>query len=95
MCYEYLLNKKCEQFESNGKCSHSHSLFTRHNQRILDKKLGLSAEDEKAFETVAECIQKSKSSDKKSSRFGRFYITDDDRKTDFTNEMVNKFILNK
>jgi hypothetical protein len=89
MCYEYLLNKRCEQFESNGKCSHSHSLFTRHNQRILNKKLGLSAEDKQAFDTVAECIRKSKSSEKKSGRFDRFSITDDDRKTELTSRMVN------
>ncbi len=80
MCRDYLLNSKCLEFESNGKCSHSHSLFTLHNQKILEKKLKLSATDEGTFDKIAELIRTSKSisSEKVSSRFERSLISDDD-----------------
>jgi len=80
MCRDYLLNKKCSEFEANGKCSRSHSLFTLHNQRILTK-LKLSAKDDKTFDTISQMIRtaKSDSSEKVSSRFGQSTISDDDR----------------
>jgi hypothetical protein len=70
MCRDYLLNKKCSEFELNGKCSRSHSLFTLHNQRIL-KKLNLSTKDEEIFDKISGMIEtsKSNSSEKKSVQF--------------------------
>jgi hypothetical protein len=81
MCYEYLLNSACPEFDLNGKCSHSHSLFTIHNQKVLEKKLRLSAANDKTFDMIAELIRnsKSKSTEKGLSRFGRSTISDDDR----------------
>jgi len=89
MCHDYLLNNQCSEFESNGKCSHSHSLFTHHNQRIL-KKLNLSAKDDKTFDIISRMIRTSKSN-KVSSRFGQSTISDDDRDTKPTFRQV-KFI---
>jgi hypothetical protein len=90
ICRDYLLKNKCSVFESNGKCSHSHSLFTRQNQKILDKKLHLSANDRDIFEKVSRLIQtsKSNSSDKPSSRSSHI---DDDREFESTDNQV-KFI---
>jgi len=80
MCRDYLLNKKCSEFELNGKCSRSHSLFTLHNQRIL-KKLNLSTKDEEIFDKISGMIEtsKSNSSEKKSVQFRQSTILDNDR----------------
>ncbi|CAF0723972.1 unnamed protein product [Adineta steineri] len=57
MCAEYLLTSKCKQFELYGKCLHSHSFFTAHNQKILEKKYRLSLTDEHIFEKVSNMLQ--------------------------------------
>ncbi len=86
MCRDYLLNNRCSEFEANGKCSYSHSLFTRHNQEIL-KKLHLSAKDWKIFDKISELIR---ASEKQLSE-GKRSISDDDHEVEFRIKEV-KFI---
>jgi hypothetical protein len=59
MCREYLLTNECEIFKLRGKCFHSHSLFTQHNQKVLKHVFKLSANDEDTFDRVAKLIKKS------------------------------------
>jgi len=68
MCCDYLLNSKCSQFELHGKCTHSHSFYTIHNQKVLTKKYRLSANDENIFEKVSKIIRNS-TSEETLSRF--------------------------
>lgn len=56
LCKDYLLNKNCSKFDQFGKCTHSHSLSTKHNKSILEK-LNLSTENEKLFDLIAHLIK--------------------------------------
>ena len=94
ICHDYLLNSKCSKFDFNGKCSHSHSLFTMHNQSVLKKNCLLLIKDEKAFDKIAQLIRfsKLKSSETLPHRFRRVFISEDNQQVDLTCAEV-KFIL--
>jgi hypothetical protein len=64
MCKNYLLNNDCSEFQLLGKCSHSHSLSTNHNEHIL-KKYNLSSKDEQTFQLISRLIQLSLSNSSK------------------------------
>ena len=92
MCSDYLLTMKCKTFELNGKCLHSHSLFTTHNEKILRRKYNLSADTENAFEVISDLIRKSKSSERVSSRFEQPLTLFDDREDPLVSKQINSFI---
>jgi len=55
LCWNYLLTSQCLEFQSNGFCSHCHSIETEHNERIL-RKLFLNEEkeeEENIFELIS------------------------------------------
>ncbi|CAF1139371.1 unnamed protein product [Adineta steineri] len=52
ICQDYILNNNCSQFQSLGKCSHSHSLSTDHNEKVLNK-FSLSSKDEDIFKFIS------------------------------------------
>jgi hypothetical protein len=90
MCRDYLLNNRCAEFETNGKCSHSHSLFTLHNQKIL-KKLKLSIKDRETFDKISRLVR---TSENKSSRVERSSIPDDDCRVEFRSKQVKLICFN-
>ncbi len=56
LCQYYLLNKTCSEFDSSEKCSHSHSLSTYHNEKILQK-YNLSSKDYRTFSLISRLIK--------------------------------------
>ncbi|CAF4554552.1 unnamed protein product, partial [Rotaria sp. Silwood1] len=81
ICRDYLLNSKCSKLNSDGKCSHCHTLFTVHNRLILDKFKSVS-QDEQEFDRVAKFIRDSEANSSKtvSNHAGRLSISDDSSK---------------
>ncbi|CAF1185528.1 unnamed protein product [Rotaria sordida] len=79
VCRDYLLNSKCLKLNLNGRCSHSHSLFTLHNRIILDRMPKLSVQNGDEFDRVAQLIRtsESNSSEMVSHSVGRLSISDD------------------
>jgi hypothetical protein len=94
MCRDYLLKKKCSEFELNGKCSRSHSLFTLHNQKILEKNLKLSAKHGDTFDRVSQLIQNSKSNSSERISSRSSYV-DDDREFESSGDQVNFICYNE
>lgn len=60
MCRDYLLTNECSQFQRTGQCTRSHSLFTRHNQRVIKETLNISPSDTNAFEIVSKHVEQSR-----------------------------------
>ncbi|CAF3976411.1 unnamed protein product, partial [Rotaria sp. Silwood1] len=56
ICKDYILNTHCLQLNTYGRCSHSHSLLTTHNQFILEK-YNLLENDEQTFQFISYLIQ--------------------------------------
>lgn len=96
MCRDYLLTNRCREFELNGKCTRSHSLFTLHNQKILEKRLKLSAKDENTFNTISRHIKnnsKSNSLGRIPSQTGRSSISNDDHRFELTSKQVKSSVI--
>ncbi|CAF0976457.1 unnamed protein product [Rotaria sp. Silwood1] len=81
ICRDYLLNSKCSKLNSDGKCSHCHTLFTLHNRLILDNLKSVS-QDEQEFDRVAKFIRDSEANSSKtvSNYAGRLSISDNSSK---------------
>ncbi|CAF0967945.1 unnamed protein product [Rotaria sordida] len=57
ICKDYILNKNCLELDKYGKCSHSHSLSTKHNHSIINQ-YNLSLDDnETTFQFISHLIQ--------------------------------------
>ncbi len=50
------MNRTCSEFDTSGKCSHSHSLSTHHNEKILEK-YNLSSKDPRTFSLISRLIK--------------------------------------
>lgn len=56
ICKDFLLNNICSIFNQYGKCSHSHSLSTKHNQYVIER-LKLPINNERTFEIISRVIK--------------------------------------
>lgn len=55
LCENYLLNNQCLEFQSNGHCSHSHSLSTKHNSKLLQN-FSLSVDDQSIWHFLSHLL---------------------------------------
>ncbi|CAF3354852.1 unnamed protein product [Rotaria socialis] len=95
LCHDYVLNSKCSKFDFNGKCSHSHSLFTMHNQFVLKKRRSVLINDEEAFDKIAQLLRSSKfkSSETVPYRVRQISIPDDNQQAGLTIAEMHKVPL--
>ncbi|CAM4861251.1 unnamed protein product [Rotaria socialis] len=95
LCHDYVLNSKCSKFDFNGKCSHSHSLFTMHNQFVLKKRRPVLINDEAAFDKIAQLLRSSKfkSSETVPYRVRQISIPYDNQQAGLTSAEMHKVPL--
>ncbi|CAF1221473.1 unnamed protein product [Adineta ricciae] len=86
LCEDYILNKSCVQFQSNGKCSHAHSLMTKHNQMVLEQ-YGMSSTDEQIYQFISRLIRLSLLSTKQP----KFFVQSVDKQP-ITDELIDEWL---
>ncbi|CAF1300850.1 unnamed protein product [Adineta ricciae] len=86
LCEDYILNKSCVQFQSNGKCSHAHSLVTKHNQMVLAQ-YGMSSTEDHTFQFISRLTRLSLSLTKQP----KFFVQSVDKQP-ITDELIDEWL---